>query len=79
MDLLNQYTGTTMQHADFMAAVKTASDSNGHPISQVTWDEAIAIISTFAEIWDNAQDDEQFGCGLKNGHFLRCKEFLHNN
>ena len=68
-----------MQHVDFMAAVKAASDSNGHPVSQNTWDEAVAIIKAFAEVWDNAPDGKEFGCGLKNGHFLRCKEFIQDN
>ena len=62
-----------------MTAVKTASDSNGHPVSQAAWDEAVKIISSFAEIWDNAPDDVRFGCGLTNGHFIRCKEFLKDN
>ncbi len=68
-----------MQRVDFMAAVKKAADSNGHPITQNTWDEAISIIKDFAEIWDNAPDGKEFGCGLKNRHFLRCKEFIQDN
>ena len=69
-----------MNHVvDFMSSVKNAADSNGHPVSQRTWDEATAIIKAFAEIWDNAPDAKQFGCGLKNSHFLRCKEFLQEN
>lgn len=80
MDLPNKTHGDKkMPYADFMSAVRNVSDSNGHQVTQKTWDEAVAIISSFAEIWDNAPDDKQFGCGLKNGHFLRCKEFLQDN